>query len=176
MVHDRLILVEGGDDRGGDDVGNDDDSGRGTETPEVKVDIVAHENENGTRTLILISSYLNIALFIKTYNVQTTTNQVHKPSTDQRTEETEKCRPHNEPSENRTLTMLTVRSRATTLIRSYLNIVFFMKTYNIQTTTNQGNQAQTDRTKATEIQIDTRAESTNRNSDRHKNGTSTAIV
>ena len=35
---------------------------------------------------------------------------------------------------------LTVKFKASTLINSYFNIALFSKTYNVQTTANQGNQ------------------------------------
>lgn len=69
LVYSRLIFIEEKNNGGGDD-GCANISGKSPKMVEkVKVDIVVHENENETRTSMLISSYFNIALFTKTYNI-----------------------------------------------------------------------------------------------------------
>lgn len=67
-----------------------DDSGSGFKTAKgVKMNFIAYENENRTKTTIMISSCLNIAFPIKTYSIlQTITNKTYKQSTDEKIEVT----------------------------------------------------------------------------------------
>lgn len=75
MVHSKLILVEGGNNGAGEN-GWADNSKEGLKiAEEIKVDIIAYKNESRTRIPILINFYFNIALFIKTYNIQSIMNR-----------------------------------------------------------------------------------------------------
>lgn len=69
LVYSRLILVEGRDNGEGD---NDYPNNNGKDleiVKKVKINIITHKNKSRTRSFILISFYLNIIFFIKTYNI-----------------------------------------------------------------------------------------------------------